>query len=81
MERLLLLIACILVSPAIIAQPYGNEWINYDQRYYKIPVHEDGVYRITFNDLANAGIPISGINPQHIQMYANGEPLPIYISV
>ncbi len=61
------------------SQPYGNEWINYSQRYYKIPIHEDGVYRITFNDLSSAGIPISGINPQNLQMWVHGAPLPIHV--
>ncbi len=78
MKRLLLLL--VLGFPSyLFAQPFGNEWIDYGQRYYKIPVWEDGVYRITFEDLANAGIAISGINPQHIQMFVNGEPLPIYV--
>jgi hypothetical protein len=70
----------VLAFTSVLSQPYGNEWITYSQRYYKIPIAEDGVYRITFNDLANIGIPVSSINPQYIQMYAHGEALPIYIS-
>lgn len=78
MNKLLLLTFLLLCSIAQ-GQPFGNEWITYSQRYYKIPIAQDGVYRITFNDLANAGIPVSSINPQFIQMYVNGAPLPIYI--
>ena len=27
------------------AQPIGNEWLDYNQEYYKIPVGKDGIYR------------------------------------
>ncbi len=75
---LALLFSCVTITA--LSQPYGNEWINYSQRYYRIPIGTDGVYRITFNDLANAGIPISGINPQHLQMWASGQAVPIYVA-
>ncbi len=80
MKKLLLsaIISCFILTLA--GQPFGNEWITYSQRYYKIPIAEDGVYRITFNDIANAGIPISGINPQHIQMFSASQEVPIYIA-
>jgi hypothetical protein len=75
----LYLLGFLLISTLIQAQPFGNEWINYGQRYYKFSIAEDGVYRITFNDLANAGIPISGIDPDNIQLFAANEEVPIYI--
>ena len=69
----------LLFSSTLLAQPYGNEWINYDQRYYKFGIAADGVYRITFNDLANAGIPVSGIDPDNFQLFAANQQVPIYI--
>ncbi|MEM9051998.1 MAG: hypothetical protein AAGC47_08110, partial [Bacteroidota bacterium] len=77
--RKIYLLGLLFISALIQAQPYGNEWIDYDQRYFKFQIVEDGVYRITFNDLANAGIAISGINPQNIQLFAGTEEIPIYI--
>ena len=77
--RKLYLIGLLFVSALTQAQPFGNEWIDYDQRYYKFQIFEEGVYRITFNDLANAGIAISGIDPQNIQLFAGNEEVPIYI--
>ncbi len=47
-----------------------SQWINASQIYYKIPVIQDGVYRLTQTDLAAAGI--SGINPQHFQLFHRG---------
>ncbi len=80
MRKLIPLIILCSTFQIAVAQPYGNEWISYAQRYYRIPIADDGVYRITFNDFANAGIPISGINPQHLQMWASGVQVPLFIS-
>ena len=33
------------------AQPFGNEWINYNQTYFKIKVVNDGIYRIPYATL------------------------------
>lgn len=61
-------------------QPFGNEWIQYDQKHYRIPIFEDGVYRITYQDFVAAGIPVSLIDPQNIQMFAFAQEIPIYVS-
>ena len=62
------------------AQTYGNEWINYGQEYYKFYVGEDGIYRITEQDLSNAGISTTGVNPTHFQIFKNGEEQAIFVS-
>ncbi|HHB79682.1 MAG TPA: hypothetical protein ENK85_10665, partial [Saprospiraceae bacterium] len=59
---------------------YGNEWINYDQSYYKIPVAEDGLYRLTGTELVAAGVPISTINSGQFQLFHLGREVPIYVS-
>ena len=41
---------------------YGNEWIRYDQQYYKIMVAEDGVYRIPYEALESSGLPVGAID-------------------
>lgn len=61
-------------------QPFGNEWINYDQKHYSIPIFEDGVYRITHSDFISAGIPVSLINPDNIQMFAFAQEIPVFVS-
>jgi hypothetical protein len=57
---------------------YGNEWINYDQSYYKIPVAEDGIYRLSYVQLQQAGLPLSEIQGQQFQLFHLGEEQPIY---
>jgi hypothetical protein len=62
---------------AVHAQPYGNEWINYGQSYYKVYVHEDGIYRIPYTALANAGI--TGVDPHYFQLFFRGQEQYIYV--
>jgi hypothetical protein len=61
------------------AQPYGNEWINYNQKYYKFPVAKEGIYRISRNTLVNSGFPIDQISPSFLQLYCRGDEQAIYI--
>jgi len=61
------------------AQTFGNEWINYNQNYYKFPILGNAMYRINFNTLQSAGIPISTINPKNIQLFGRGKEVPLYI--
>ena len=68
-----------LSASALFSQPYGNEWIQYDQTYYKFPVQADGVYRIDYNTLISAGVPLSSIDARNLQIFARGEEVPLYI--
>ena len=72
-KRLLFLWALILTTTAIVAQTYGNEWINFGQKYYKISIPNTGLYRINYNTLVNSGIPISSINPKNFQLFIKGQ--------
>ena len=59
---------------------FGDEWINFNQSYFKIPVAEDGVYRISQSALVQAGIPVSQIATGNYQLFRLGEQVPIYVS-
>ena len=56
---------------------YGNEWINYNQSYYKINILKDGLYKITAANLAAAGI--TGVDPDKFQIFRRGKELAIYV--
>ncbi len=55
------------------SQPYGNEWIKFNQRYFKIKLAEDGVYRINAASLQQAGVPITTIAAARIKMFRRGQ--------
>jgi hypothetical protein len=61
------------------AQTYGNEWIDYGQKYYKIKVAKDGIYRIDSLALTKAGINLNGLNPKHFQVFYKGQEQYIYV--
>ena len=54
------------------AQIYGNEWIDFNQTYYKLTVAENGIYRLTFNNLVDAGFPVNAVDPRRIQIFHRG---------
>jgi Peptidase family C25 len=56
-----------------IAQNIGNEWINYNQTYFKIPVGQKGIYRISTTELRQAGFPVGSVDPQAVQLFFRGQ--------
>ena len=46
----------------------------------KIQVTEDGIYRLTYQNLADAGVNVSAINPKNFKLYYKGTQIPIYVS-
>ena len=68
-----------LITGAVIAQPYNNEWIDYSKIYYKFKVSTDGLYRIPASVLASAGL--SAADAKDFQLFRNGVEVPVYTSV
>ena len=69
-----------LLLPALaLSQPYGNEWLDFNKEYYKIKLAENGIYRLSYTDLTNAGFPVNTIDPRRIQLFHRGEEMAIYI--
>ena len=62
-----------------LSQPYNNNWINYNQSYFKFKISENGLYSIDSLTLFNSGIPIGSIDPRNIQIFAKGVEIPLYI--
>jgi len=63
----------------IKAQPYANEWIDFNQQYYKIKVFQEGIYRISYNTLVSAGVPLNTFDPRSFQIFCNGLEQYIYV--
>lgn len=61
------------------AQPYGNEWIDYQKTYYKFPVRENRFYRIPYNTLNAYGL--AGVPAENFQLWRAGKEVPIYTTV
>ncbi|MES2838607.1 MAG: C25 family cysteine peptidase [Bacteroidota bacterium] len=79
MKRSIAFLFLLFAFNSLIAQPYGNEWINYNQNYFKFKIAHDGVYKISYAELSNAGFPVASTNPKNIQIFGRGVEIPVYI--
>ena len=61
------------------AQNFGNEWINYNQKYYSFPVVQSGIYKLDYSTLLSAGIPISTFQSSNIQVFGREKEVPLFI--
>jgi hypothetical protein len=50
-----------------------------DNRSYKILVEADGVYEVTYRDLEDAGLPVTGIDPRTIKVFNLGREVAISV--
>ncbi|MFQ5335764.1 MAG: C25 family cysteine peptidase, partial [Flavobacteriales bacterium] len=84
MKKLLLLSSCFIFSHLAMAQPYGNEWINYNQKYLKVKVVTDGLYRIDFSALyphfLAMNVDTASFDPRNFQLFGHGQEQYIYVA-
>jgi hypothetical protein len=59
--------------------PDPTRWINYAQPYYKIPIAENGIYRLTTAELQRAGVPVQQITPSSMQVFHRGVEQAVYV--
>src|SRR5690606_15128232 len=55
----------------------GEYWYNPQKDYYKIYLNKEGVYRITYDYLVNAGVPPLGLQNNRLELFNEGESIPI----
>lgn len=79
MRKLIYTLMFFWLVPLVNAQVnYGNEWIDPDLTYYKIPVANEGVHRISYAVLQSAGFPVNA-DPRSFKMFARGLEIPIWV--
>lgn len=70
---------CLIGIQFSIGQTYGNEWITYNQKYFKIPVVQSGFYKLDFTVLNDNGIPTSSFNISNIQVFGKEQEVPLFV--
>jgi hypothetical protein len=68
-----------LLTIKALAQPYGNEWINYSQKYYQFKIVNEGIYRIDYQTLINSGINPSEFNSANMQVFGKDREIPLIV--
>jgi len=79
MKRLVICCLFLLTAWLAYSQRFGNEWIDYQQTYYKIPIRNEGIYRILPADLQAAGFPVATADPRNIRVFFRGREIAINV--
>ncbi len=70
-------IVSFFISGIATAQTFGNEWINYSQKYLKIKIVQTGLYRIDSTSISNAlnsvGASLGSVDARNFQLFHNGQ--------
>ncbi len=69
------------IFSSIQAQTFGNEWINYSQKYYGFPITQTGIHKLSYQELMAAGVPVTTIPLNTYQVFGRQKELPLYIPV
>jgi hypothetical protein len=72
-------ILLLMFATHLMGQQYNNEWINFNQTYYKFKVGSSGLYRLPQSVLAGAGLSTAPV--QNLQLWRNGQQVPFYSTV
>ncbi len=59
---------------------HGNEWINPAKKYLKLKVAENGIYKVTYEELAAAGFLTSKIEGTSLQLFNYGNEHAIHVN-
>ncbi|WP_315816840.1 hypothetical protein [Paraflavitalea speifideaquila] len=78
MKRIFTLLL-MLAALSVAAQSYNNEWIKFNQTYYKFKVANEGLLRISKTVLDAAGLGSADV--QNLELWRNGVKVPFYSSV
>ncbi len=75
----LTLLSCLCLSLSTFGQ-YGNEWILFDQQYFKLTLADDGWYRVTAAELAAAGFLTDQVAADRLRLFKNGEEIALSVA-
>ncbi|TKB96062.1 putative type IX secretion system sortase PorU2 [Pedobacter cryophilus] len=70
----------LILSTKSFSQTYGNEWINFSQKYSKITISEEGLFKISFDAISAKGFVNGNLNPANFQLFNKGIEIPLLIT-
>jgi hypothetical protein len=59
---------------------FANDWINASKKYYKIKVAENGIYKVSYEELVAAGLPQGAISGSGLKLFNIGKEQAIHVS-
>ncbi len=76
----LILFIWLSLNPEKGLSQVGDEWINLNQQYYKIPISREGAYQLDYNTLLNAELPLATIDARTFRIYHRGNEISIRVT-
>ncbi|MBK0383039.1 hypothetical protein I5M32_08715 [Pedobacter sp. SD-b] len=80
LKRFSVFLSLIMVSFCSYAQKYGNEWIDFSLKYSKITITEEGLYKITYDDVVSKALQNGVLDPNKFQLFNKGLEIPLNIT-
>jgi len=79
MKRYLQLLLITLTSSVAFAQNYGNEWIDFTQKYFAFNIYKTGLQRIDQSSLVSSNVPVTTFSSDNIQVFGREKEIPLLI--
>jgi len=79
MKRCLSFLITYFIGSSLIAQSFGNEWIDYGKNYYSFSVYQTGVHKIDYNALVLSNVPVQTFSSSNIQIFGKEKEVPLFI--
>ena len=83
MTRIILFLSFLAFGFQSFSQTFGNEWIDYSQKYFQIKIVQTGWYRLDYNSIdaafSNLSIDVSTINSNQYQIFGKETEQPINV--
>jgi hypothetical protein len=77
-KRILIVFFC-YIGFFLNAQNYGNEWINYGQKYYAFNIVQTGLHRIDYSTLVSSGIDVQQFSSANMQVFGREKEIPLLV--
>lgn len=79
MRNKLLFFLVFFISFSSFSQKFGNEWIDYSQKYYSFYITSDGLYKLDYTTLSASGINLKAFSSENIQLIGREREIPIQV--
>jgi len=83
LRKIIFFFLYVLILLNFNSQSLGNEWINFNQKYFHFPISNSGIHRIEFTTLNsylnNYGVDISTIQHDNFQLFGKEKEVSILV--
>ncbi len=60
--------------------PDSTRWFVPNRTYYRLPIGQDGLYRLTYSQLDSAGLDLQSVDQNSVAIYNHGSSVPLFLN-